>query len=222
VRFLVDIINISKLYKDIGNISKLRKFNVPQKKTRKKAVSRAKKKPQNQLDKQTVQKAAASALLSLAPSAMATMCKGLDPDLGYELVYAAANQTLKHFEGVAHTGGIRPPTKMSVAVKHDPSLTQTEIQYSFTESKFTILTPDDLNAPVSTGDRKVTKEESLRNNLSESLPSAQLKLFYNQGLLLANGDEEAYRNKYLPNQFKITSESKTKSRKSRKSKKRKT
>lgn len=191
---------------------------MPQKKTRKRSAAKTGKKTQKPLDRQTVQRAAANALLSLTPSTMASMCKGLDPDLGYELVYAAANQTLKHFEGVAHAGGIRPPTKMSVAVKHDPTLTQTEIQYSFTESKFTILTPDDLSTPVSTGDRKVTKEESLRNNLSESLPSAQLKLFYNQGLLLANGDEEAYRNKYLPNQFKITSESKPKKSKRKKRK----
>ena len=200
-------------------MSKTRTCNMPQKKKRKNTATRPKRKSQSRLDKQTVQKAAASALLSLTPSTMATMCKGLDPDLGYDLVYAAANQTLKHFEGVGQTGGIRPPTKMSVAVKHDPTLTQTEIQYSFTESKFTIFTPDDLSVSVSAGDRKITKEESLRNNLSESLPSAQLKLFYNQGLLLANGDEEAYRNKYLPQQLKMTSGSGGKKKTQRKSKK---
>ena len=154
------------------------------------------------LDKNTIQRAAANALLSLTPATVSAMCKDLDPDLGYELVYAAANQTLQHFEGMDGIGRVKPPTEMAVVVKHDPSLSFTEIRYSFTEAKFTIYTPDDLHASVLAGDRKVTKEEALRNNLSESLPSAQLKLFYNQGLLLAQGDEEAYRNRYLPEQFR--------------------
>ena len=154
------------------------------------------------LDKNTIQRAAANALLSLTPATISAMCKDLDPDLGYELVYAAANQTLQHIEGVECSGRIKPPTEMAVTVKYDPLLTHTEIRYSFTEARFTIYTPDDLQTTVRSGDRKVTKEEALRNNLSESLPSAQLKLFYNQGLLLAQGDEEAYRNRYLPPQFR--------------------
>jgi hypothetical protein len=165
------------------------------------------------LDKNTIQRAAANALLSLTPATVSAMCKDLDPDLGYELVYAAANQTLQHFEGKGLTGKIRPPTEMAVTVKHDPELLDTEIRYSFTEAKFTIYTPDDLQTTVKSGDRKVTKEEALRNNLSESLPSAQLKLFYNQGLLLAQGDEEAYRNRYLPEQFLATRSQKYTSKK---------
>ena len=178
---------------------------MPQKRTKSKKAPKARSKDKGTpLDKHLVQKAAANALLSLSPNALSSMCKGMDPDVAYDLVYAAANQTLQHFEGVSHAGGIRPPTKMRVAVEHDPSLSKTEIQYSFTESKFTIFTPEDLTESVSAGDQKITKEESLRNTLSESLPSAQFKLFFNQGHLLANGDEEAYRKRFLPQQFKET------------------
>lgn len=194
-------------------------FNVLQKRTKRKKAARmrGKSKP-SPLDKHLVQKAAASALLSLSPNAVTSMAKGVDPDVAYDLVYAAANQTLQHFEGISHVGGIRPPTKMSVVVEHDPSLSKTEIQYSFTESKFTIFTPENLNESISAGDRKITKEESLRNTLSESLPSAQFKLFFNQGHLLANGDEEAYRNRFLPQQFKETSSKKRRSSKPRRKK----
>lgn len=156
------------------------------------------------LDPQLMQKAAAKALLSLTPDAVSSMCDGLDPDVSFGLVYAAANQTIQQFEGVSPVGGIRPPTKMRVAVAHDPTLTKTETEYNFTESKFTIFTPEDLSESVSAGERKITKEELLRNTLSESLPSAQFKLFYNQGRLLSNGDEEAYRDRFLPQQFKDT------------------
>ena len=190
--------------------------DVPQKKNRR--STKASKPNASVLDRNTVQRAAANALLSLSPNAVSSMCKGLDPDMAYELVYAAANQTLRHFEGLSQSGSIRPPTKMRVAVEHDPTLTKTEIQYSFTESKFTIFTPEDLSASVSAGDRKITKEESLRNNLSESLPSAQFKLFFNQGHLLANGDEEAYRNRFLPQQFKETNQKGRKSKKTRRKK----
>ncbi len=157
--------------------------------------------PVQALDKQTIQRAAANALLSLTPEAVSKMCDDLDPDLGYQLVYAAANQTLQMFDGVARTGQIRSPTEMAVTVRHDPTLTHAETRYNFTEARFTIYTPEDPNLTVRSGDREVTKEEVLRNNLSESLPSAQLKLFYNQGRLLAQGNEEAYRNRYLPDQF---------------------
>lgn len=179
---------------------------MPQKRTKSKKAAKVRTKDKSPiLDKNLVQRAAANALLSLSPNTFTSMCKGLDPDVAYDLVYAAANQTLQHFEGVPRAGGIRPPTKMRVSVEHDPSLRKTEIEYSFTESTFTIFTPEDLSETISAGDRKITKEESLRNTLSESLPSAQFKLFYNQGQLLANGDEEAYRNRFLPQQFKETS-----------------
>lgn len=192
---------------------------MPQKRTKskktKKARSKAKYPP---LDKSILQKAAANALLSLSPNVVSSMSKGLDPDVAYDLVYAAANQTLQHFEGISHAGGIRPPTKMRVAVEHDPSLSKTETQYSFTESKFTIFTPENLSEPVNVGEHKITKEESLRNTLSESLPSAQFKLFFNQGNLLANGDEEAYRKRFLPQQFKETSGKERRSSKPRRKK----
>lgn len=122
--------------------------------------------------------------------------------LTLRMILFMRHQTVQHFEGVAKAGGIRPPTKMRVAVEYDPSLAKTEIQYSFTEAKFTIFTPEDLSESISAGDRKITKEESLRNTLSESLPSAQFKLFFNQGHLLANGDEKGYRDRFLPQQFK--------------------
>ena len=176
---------------------------MPQKRTKSRRAPKNGKKDQSPpLDKHLVQKAAANALLSLSPNALSSMCKGMDPDIAYDLVYAAANQAVQHFKGDSRAGGIRPPTEMRVAVEYDPSLSKTEIQYSFTEAKFTIFTPEDLSESISAGDRKITKEESLRNTLSESLPSAQFKLFFNQGHLLANGDEKAYRDRFLPQQFK--------------------
>lgn len=182
---------------------------MPQKRAKRKGSPKRRSKDESPLlDKRLIQKAAANALLSLSPNTLSTMCKGMDPDVAYDLVYAAANQTLQHFEGMSHAGGIRPPTKMRVVIEHDPSLRKPETEYSFTESKFTIFTPDDLAESVSAGDRKITREESLRNTFSESIPSAQFKLFFNQGQLLANGDERAYRDRFLPQQFKASGEEK--------------
>lgn len=192
---------------------------MPQKTTKRSKTAKIRSKDKSlPIDKHLIQKAAANALLSLSPNTLSSMCKGMDPDDAYDLVYAAANQTVRHFEGGARPGGIHPPTKMRVAVEYDPSLSATEIQYSFTEAKFTIFTPEDLSESISAGDRKITKEESLRNTLSESLPSAQFKLFLNQGQLLANGDEKAYRDRFLPQQFKETSDSRKAPSKSRRKK----
>ena len=68
-------------------------FNVPQKRTKaKKALKKGQKNNSPLLDKHFVQKTAANALLSLSPNALSSMCKGMDPDVAYDLVYAASNR----------------------------------------------------------------------------------------------------------------------------------
>lgn len=161
------------------------------------------------LDKHLIQKATASALLSLFPRSGTTKKQlKIDPDIGYQLVLAAANQTIQQFDGVNLPPNMKPPTEMGVDVEFDPTLKKTETRYNFSSSKFTIYTPENLNDVVSNGERMITKEESLRNALSEALPSAQFRLFYNQGVLLANGNEASYRDRYLPNQFRKKRKSK--------------
>jgi hypothetical protein len=170
-----------------------------------------KKKKVGALDKATIQRAVATTLLSLIPSNKSSKGKKpiIDPDVGYQLVLAAANQTIQQFDGVNLPPNMKPPTEMGVDVEYDPTLKKTETRYNFSSSKFTIYTPENLNDVISSGERTITKEESLRNALSEALPSAQFRLFFNQGVLLSNGNEVSYRDRYLPNQFRTKTKRKS-------------
>jgi hypothetical protein len=155
------------------------------------------------LDKQTIQKLTAKALLSLVKdSTNSSKRPVLDPEVGYQLVLAAANQTILQYEGANLPPNMKPATEMGVDVEYDPTLKKTETRYNFSSSKFTIYTPEILTDIVSRGERNITKEESLRNALSEALPSAQFKLFYNQAVILSEGNQDSYRDRYLPNQFR--------------------
>lgn len=155
------------------------------------------------LDKQTIQKLTATTLLALAKTSRDSGKKSLiDPEVGYQLVLAAANQTILQYKGANLPPNMKPATEMGVDVEYDPTLKKPETRYNFSSSKFTIYTPENITDVISHGERNITKEESLRNALSEALPSAQFRLFYNQAVLLSEGNQDSYRDRYLPNQFR--------------------
>ncbi len=180
---------------------------VRKKKKLKKTPSTSKGKAQGPftLDDKTLQNIAARSMMSLLPGLQLGLKLPKDFDLRYDLIYSAANQTEIKFRG--NSGEFKSPVEMRVRVEHDPDVKRNELAYNFKTCKFIIytnLTDAELDKVVTDpyAEKGLPKGDIIVKSFGDIIPSALLKYFTTQAEIMSSGQEENYKNKFLPGQFK--------------------
>ena len=157
-----------------------------------------------EINPQALQQIAARSLASLFPGYEAGAKLPDDFDSRYELIYAAANQTIIKFKDTK--GTFNSPIEMRATIEHDPDINRDEIAYNFRTSKFVLytkLTDEELEEVTFDPNlnQEISKADQLCSALGKIIPSAQLKYFATQAEIMSHGKVADYKENYLPEQF---------------------
>ena len=163
---------------------------------------------ETKLDLGAAQKAAVNALLSTFSSQHILHSAGIssDPDEVMNLIYAGANHLAVRVKNIG-SNDLGNPTEMRIRVKHDPSIDETQIGFSFFKSIFTVYTPEDISKEINFGDLSFTLEDQLRNQLVDRLPSAEARLALTIAEVCSQGGRDSYIQRFLPRDLKSVSKS---------------
>ncbi len=188
-------------------------------------ISKGKAKMPFILDEQILKNLAARSMMGLLPGLQLGLNLPKDFNLRYDLIYSAANQTEVKF--LSNNGEFKSPVEMRVGVEHDPKVKRNELAYNFKTCKFIIytnLTDAELNKIVTDPytEKGLPKSDVIVKSFGDIIPSALLKYFTTQAEIMSSGQEENYKNKFLPDQFKAKiNPSLVNKRRSKKTKKKK-
>ena len=157
-----------------------------------------------EVDSKILQQMAGRSLSGLFPGHKAGAKLPDDFNSRYELIYAAANQTIIKFKD--SKGDFNSPIEMRATIEHDPNIKRDEIAYNFRTSKFVLYTKlTDKELEEITFDpslnQEVSKADQLCSALGKIIPSAQLKYFATQAEIMSHGRVADYKENYLPEQF---------------------
>lgn len=174
---------------------------------RKKRVKKTKKdsvESDFKVNNKVIQSMAASAMAGLLPGQKTGLKLPDDFDLKYELIYAAAHQTVLKFQD--NIGDFRSPIEMRISVKHDPDIERNELAYNFRLSKFIIYTPItdkelDKEFKEKHGSQSHSKADELSKSFGDILPGALLKYFTSQAEIMSQGQVQSYMKEYMLKQF---------------------
>lgn len=171
-----------------------------------------------EMDERVIQSVAANSMLGLFPGIKPGVRLPEDFDLKYDLIYAAANQTVLKFKG--QSGDFKSPIEMRISVKHDPEINRNELAYNFNTCKFTVYTPlteGQLNELIFDQGSKlgISKSDMIVKLFGDIIPSAMLKYFTTQAEIMTSTGVDSFKKKYLPKQFLNKKNNSKKTKKSR-------